>query len=150
MAVALEAPFIPTSATLSHLVDDLLYKDEVPYEIWANSVPDNIPRTNVKLEVIDDCSLTDINNLDEQPQLETHGFQWFHQDYPHNTGLCDSSFVDLPADQQRQILKRYVESMSEFLNKELGCDKVLCWDWRVSRREKGSNLSVSEIDMIID
>lgn len=67
----------PKTATLSHLSDDPVYKDEIPYEIWADKVSKDVQRTNVKLNVAPDCPLTDVRTLPEedQPTLDTWGFE---------------------------------------------------------------------------
>ena len=88
---------LPTTATLSHLSDDPIYKTEMPYEIWADSIADNVPRTNVKLNIIPDCPLTDIRTIageENKPKLESWGFQWMHQDFPYHSGLHSASDVD--------------------------------------------------------
>ncbi|EHK20636.1 uncharacterized protein TRIVIDRAFT_223951 [Trichoderma virens Gv29-8] len=126
---------LPTTARLSHLCDDPIYKEEVPYEIWADNVPKDIERTNVKLNIVPDCPLTDIRGLDDEdkPQLETCGFQWFHQDFPYHTGLHGADDVNTTTQAQSNTLDGYLTTMSDFLSERLGCEKVVCWDWRVRR-----------------
>jgi hypothetical protein len=127
------SPFIPTTATLSHLRDDAMYEEEMPYEIWSDNVSADVPRTNVKLNIVPDCPLTDIRTLGkkEKPALETSGFQWFYQGFPYHTGLHSADYVDYPRQKQLNTLEKYLDAMSEFLREELGCVKVVCWDWRV-------------------
>ncbi|PMD15085.1 hypothetical protein NA56DRAFT_356977 [Hyaloscypha hepaticicola] len=127
------SPFIPTTATLSHLRDDAVYEEEMPYEIWSDNVSADVPRTNVKLNIVPDCPLTDIRTLGkkEKPALETSGFQWLYQGFPYHTGLHSADYVDYPRQKQLDTLEKYLDAMSEFLREELGCVKVVCWDWRV-------------------
>lgn len=127
------ALLLPTTANLSHLSDDPIYKEEIPYEIWANNVPEGAQRTNVKLNIVSDCELTDIRTLDDnsRPELETWGFQWFHQEFPFETGLSSVDDVGTSTAEQRAALDEYLAKMSDFLRERLGCEKVLCWDWRV-------------------
>ena len=126
------SPFIPSTATLSHLRDDPLYDGEMPYEIWSDNVSADVPRTNVKLNIVPDCPLTDIRSLGkEQPELETWGFQWLKQEFPYHTGLSNADYVDYPRQKQLDTLEMYLDTMSEFLREKLGCVKVVCWDWRV-------------------
>lgn len=128
----MESPFIPTTATLSHLRDDPVYKDEMPYEIWAENVSEGVQRTNVKLEIVSDCALTDIRTLGEKkPTLETWGFEWMHQNFPYDTGLHNADYFEYGMEKQLETLDRYLNCMSEFLQETLGCVKVVCWDWRV-------------------
>lgn len=132
MALTMEAPFIPTTATLTHLRDDPIYKEEMPYEIWADNVSESTQRTNVELDIVPDCPLTDVRSLgDERPALEKWGFEWIFQDFPYDTGLHSADCVDLETAKQRDVLGRYLNTMSDFLREKLGCEKVLCWDWRV-------------------
>ncbi|KAF2009095.1 hypothetical protein BU24DRAFT_415441 [Aaosphaeria arxii CBS 175.79] len=126
-------PTLPTSATLSHLVDDPIYEEEEPYEIWADDLPVNVARTNVKLEIIPYCPLTDVRSIDEKPQLEKFGFEWMHQDFPHHAGLHSSDCVDLKPREQQNVLDAYVASMSDFPQEQLKCFQVVCWDWRVRK-----------------
>lgn len=131
--MAVKSPYIPSTAALSHLRDDPIYADEMPYEIWADNVSADIQRTNVKLQIVPDCPLTDTRSLDseEKPKLETWGFQWLHQDFPYHSGLHSADYVDYPRLKQLDILDNYLNTMSDFLREKLGCEKVVCWDWRV-------------------
>ena len=132
----MESPSIPTTATLSHLRDNALYKEEMPYEIWADNLSENAPRTNVELDIVPDCSLTDIRNLgNERPKLENGGFEWMYQEFPFHTGLHSADYVEYPLPKQRDVLDRYLNSMSDFLREKLGCEKVVCWDWRVGTED---------------
>lgn len=126
------SPFIPTTATLSHLQDDPIYDEERPYEIWADNVSADIQRTNVKLNIVPDCALTDIRTMGSgTPTLGTFGFQWLYQDFPYQTGLHSADYIDLPREKQLDTLEKYLNEMSGFLEERLGCVKVVCWDWRV-------------------
>ena len=128
----MESPLIPTTAALSHLRDDPVYNEEMPYEIWADNVSDDAQRTNVELDIVPDCSLTDVRSLSgERPELEKWGFEWMHQDFPFHTGLHNAEYVEYPTLKQRDVLDQYLNSMSEFLRERLGCAKAVCWDWRV-------------------
>lgn len=123
----------PTTARLSHLLNDPLYKEEIPYEIWANKLSKDAERTNVKLNIVPDCALIDIRDLEgaSQPQLESHGFQWFHQEFPVDAGLKGADDVSTATPEQREGLDRYLATMSTFIRDQLGCEKTICWDWRV-------------------
>lgn len=123
----------PTTARLSHLLDDPIYKQEIPYEIWADNISSDVERTNVKLNIVPDCPLTDARDLSEEdkPRLETCGFQWFHQDFPYEMGLRSADDVRTDTQEHRDILDRYLNTMSDFLCEKIGCEKVVCWDWRV-------------------
>ncbi|KAH6839444.1 hypothetical protein B0I37DRAFT_386458 [Chaetomium sp. MPI-CAGE-AT-0009] len=125
----------PTTARLSHLLEDPIYNQEVPYEIWADKVSRDVERTNVKLNIVPDCPLTDARSLseDDKPRLETCGFQWFHQDFPYHTGLKSADDVRTDTQEHRDMLDRYLTTMSDFLCEKTGCEKVVCWDWRVRR-----------------
>lgn len=128
----MESSFIPTTATLSHLQDDPVYKEEMPYEIWADNVSEDAQRTNVELDIVPDCSLTDVRSLgNERPELDKWGFEWMYQDFPYDTGLHNADYVEFPTLKQRDVLDRYLNSMSDFLREKLGCAKAVCWDWRV-------------------
>ncbi|KAJ5959310.1 uncharacterized protein N7479_006460 [Penicillium vulpinum] len=127
---------LPTTARLSHLCDDPIYKTERPYEIWADDVADNVPRTNVRLEYIPDCPLTDIRTVENKPVLETSGFEWMKQDFPFQTGLRTVDDVEIQMEEQGPVLDNYLSTMSEFLKQRLGCQKVVCWDWRVRRSKR--------------
>ena len=132
MTLVMEAPNIPTTATLSHLHDDPVYKEEIPYEIWADEISENTQRTNVELDIVPDCALRNVRSLrDERPKLEQWGFEWMHQDFPYHTGLHNADYVEFATQKQREVLDRYLNVMSDFLRDKLGCAKVVCWDWRV-------------------
>ncbi|KAH6718667.1 hypothetical protein BKA61DRAFT_473338 [Leptodontidium sp. MPI-SDFR-AT-0119] len=123
---------VPVTATLSHLSDDPIYKEEMPYEIWADNVADDTPRTNIKLNIFPDCALTDVRTLHgEKPALDSWGFGRFHQSFPYETGPYSAEYVNLPREKQLDVLEKYLETMSGFLREQLGCEKVVCWDWRV-------------------
>lgn len=135
MAIVINPTCVPITATLSHLSDDPLYKEEMPYEIWADEVSDDAPRTNVKLNIVSGCALTDVRSLkEEKPVLDTWGFEWFRQSFPHHTGLHSAEYIDYPREKQLDVLEKYLDTMSGFLRETLGCEKVVCWDWRVSHR----------------
>lgn len=125
---------LPTTARLSHLLDDPIYKEEVPYEIWADKVPKDVERTNVRLNIVPDCPLTDVRALDDadEPRLDTCGFQWFRQGFPYEAGIHTADDVRTDIQEQRDALDRYLNTMSDFLCETVGCERVLCWDWRVS------------------
>jgi hypothetical protein len=129
---AFSAVPLPTTAILSHLCDDPVYKDEIPYEIWADNVRSDVERTNVKLDLVPDCPLTNARSLSDhdKPTLETCGFQWFHQDFPYHTGLQSADDVRTDTQEHRDALDRYLTTMSDFLREKIGCEKVVCWDWR--------------------
>jgi hypothetical protein len=137
---------IPTTARLSHLQDDLVYEEEIPYEIWADNVPDGIQRTNVKLNIVPDCPLTDVRSLAEEdrPELETFGFQWMHQDFPHQAGISRADDVSTATQEQRYSLDRYLDTMSAFLREKVGCERVMCWDWRVFRRQFSASVVLTD------
>jgi hypothetical protein len=128
----MESRYIPKTATLSHLRDDRVYEEEMPYEIWADNVSADIQRSNVKLDLVSDIPVTDVRTLGEgKPELETWGFQWLSQDFPYHTGLHNADYVDYPRHKQLETLEKYLNTMSDFLREKLGCEKVVCWDWRV-------------------
>ena len=131
---------LPTSAQLNHLRDDPVYHDEVPYEIWADNFPEDTPRTNVRLNLVPGCPLTDVRSIadeSQRPTLATAGFEWMHQKFPRETGLWGADDVNTATPAQRQALDRYLVTMAAFLQERLGCAKAVCWDWRV-RRSKGT------------
>lgn len=132
MVSTIDSPFIPSTATLSHLCDDPIYEKEIPYKIWTDSVSESVQRTNVKLNIAPDCPLTNIRNIDKKPELETWGFEWMHQEFPYHTGLHNADYVELTTQVQRDVLDRYLSCMSDFLREKLECAKVICWDWRVN------------------
>jgi len=79
-----------------------------------------------------DIPITDIRILGkEKPELETWGFQWLYQDFPYHTGLHNADYVNYPRQKQLDTLEKYLNTMSDFLQEKLGCEKVVCWDWRV-------------------
>ncbi|KAK4864957.1 hypothetical protein LT330_001580 [Penicillium expansum] len=127
---------LPTTARLSHLRDDPIYKTERPYEIWADDIADNVPRTNVRLDYVPDCPLTDVRTVENKPELDTSGFEWMKQDFPFQTGLRTVDDVEMQIEEQRAVLDNYLSTMSEFLRQRLGCEKVVCWDWRVRRSKR--------------
>ncbi|KAK4208504.1 hypothetical protein QBC37DRAFT_379037 [Rhypophila decipiens] len=145
---------LPTTARLSHLLDDPIYKDEIPYEIWADKVASDVERTNVRLNIVPDCPLSDVRSLDDadKPQLDTCGFQWFRQDFPYDAGIHCADDVRTDTQAQRDALDRYLNTMSDFLCETVGCEKVLCWDWRVRRskltmpRTKPNIYSLENVD----
>lgn len=122
----------PTFASLAHLCKDPQYHEEAPYEVWADEIPAQLPRTNVKLELIHDVPVSDIRTLgDRKPKLETHGFEWLHHPFPTGTGIKGADDISFGTPDRRQGLEMYLASTINMLKDRLGCEKVLCWDWRV-------------------
>jgi hypothetical protein len=122
----------PTLASLAHLCKDPRYQQEAPYEVWADEIPAQLPRTNVNLELIHDVPVTDIRSLENDlPALETHGFEWLHHPFPIETGIKTADDISFDTPEHRQGLEKYLASTIDMLKDRLGCDKVVCWDWRV-------------------
>lgn len=130
MAIVLK----PSTASLSHLRDLPLYQDEIPYEIWADNFPADQPRTNVQNEIVHGCALTDVRELNEsRPHIEQHGFEWISSPFPTHTGITSVDDIGFQTQAQQQALQEYLASISDLLRGRFGCQKVLCWDWRVRR-----------------
>lgn len=134
--------------SMSHLCDIALYQEEIPYEIWKDDVKEDVQRTNVKLKVIRDIQLTDIKSLEstDKPELETHGFEWFHQQYPTECGIKSADDVATASPEQRECISRYLRSMTQTLKENYGCVKVICYDWRVCL---SSTISLAYTKLII-
>lgn len=125
----------PITGSLSHLQDDPLYQTEAPYEIWLEEWANDVPRTNVKLELVHDFSLTDVRTLDasEKPCLDRNGVEWVQHHLPSDTGIHSADDVGSETIERRAAIAQYVDCVSRMLHEQFGCIKTICYDWRVRR-----------------
>ncbi len=119
---------------MSHIKELPLYREQVPYEIWAENVSPGVDRTNVQLQIIDDIVLTDVRTLKSaKPSLETHGFEYLYQKFPDHCGIKTADDIGTSSPEQAQRISDYFDNMIELLGDTYNCSKVLCFDWRVGR-----------------
>ena len=131
MAATLTEPVV--HVRMSHIKELSLYHEQIPYEIWAEKVDSGVKRTNVQLQIINDIGLTDVRTINsDKPALDTHGFEYLHQNFPDHCGIKTADDIGTSSPEQAQRISDYLDCMTDLLRDTYNCSKVLCFDWRVS------------------
>ncbi|KAI9671546.1 MAG: hypothetical protein M1817_003598 [Caeruleum heppii] len=131
-------------ASLNHLSDIPLWREEKPYEIWAEELPKGILQTNVTFDLVPGVSLTDIRSCGiARPRLEDEGFQVFHHPFPKDCGFDSIDGLDRP--ERRQAVMDYLSLMTNVAVERLNATKAICYDWRVRRAAAKAHVKTPRI-----
>lgn len=123
---------IKTKVPLNYLSHSPDWATEMPYEMWTMTVPEGLPRSNVRFQLQNDCEVIDIRSLPDgsKPVLDVHGFEVFHCPFP---GLDQLSSIDNIGQDtnKQQAMRSYLSFMTEKLKEQYNGTKAICFDWRV-------------------
>lgn len=119
---------------LKYVVDESLFQDEQPYELFGFSKdPDVKPAkiTNCSYHVASDITIEDARISKEQFDLNSTGFV-----FTKHQSACPLEaryFEHAGKDLENRVVAAYLEEIISFLEERLNAEKVICFDWRVSR-----------------
>jgi hypothetical protein len=108
-----------------------IFKTETPYELFG--YPDGTSNriTNCEYVTVNDIKVRDVRTTPRDYGLDTTGFK-----YIRHRSACDLKSEDFEAagstlDNNPAVLT-YLDETISLVKQELGCDNVICFDWRVS------------------
>ncbi|KAL8958517.1 MAG: hypothetical protein Q9193_004444, partial [Seirophora villosa] len=120
-------PFVmDETARLSYLQWQEVYAVEKPYQIFL-AFPEDVPEektSNLEFGLGDTELIRDLRAADTRFSLDEHGFTTATME------LCPHSFSE------DEINNRYIPELCEMVKKSTNADRVISFDWRVSRRRR--------------
>ena len=122
----------PIHASLNHLANIPLWKQEKPFELWTEAIPHGLNRrTNVQFESIGGVLIKDVRDLPEhaKPKLDREGFEYLHHPFPV-LKLRDVENIN-EDENKRAAMTEYISAMATLLRDHFKGRKAICYDWRV-------------------
>ncbi|KAJ5113780.1 hypothetical protein N7456_002314 [Penicillium angulare] len=115
--------------SMTFLSDLPIYEVEKPYDLYT-PVPPGQRSSNCEYTEHNNILLHDVEELQNHSDLEVTGFKFLHA--PSNATLESQDLED--AAKAPTAIQPYLSETVDLVKDELNADKVICFDWRLRRR----------------
>ncbi|UKZ69761.1 uncharacterized protein TrAtP1_010765 [Trichoderma atroviride] len=116
-------------ASLSHVTMTDNLQEEKAYQIFAPLDVSKYPRTNLRFRTTPAIQIQDARESIDTFALDVNGFQFLRRQHEDSAVLDAAVFSN--KEDSNSILQ-YLQQLQTQLHRDLGAEKVVIYDWRVS------------------
>ena len=117
---------------IRHLEDAAHFEEEIPYEVFGYPDLDSKRVTNCNFILIDNILVKDVRKRMEPCNLENEGFIFVKHKSQCSLQSDNFEAPDTSRDNDA-LITAYLEETMNLLKREIPCEKMICFDWRVSK-----------------